>query len=364
MRFKNVIIGAGFCGSVFARLIAEGMGEEVLIVEKRNHTGGNSHDFYNESGFLVHKYGPHIFHTNNREVWDFLSAFTDWRAFQYRILAYVDGLYLPVPINLDTINLLYGTDYTAVNISEFFNSVRVDRKKIENSMDTVISKIGTELYEKFYKNYTKKQWGVFPEELSPEVAGRIPVRANRDGRYFTDRYQGVPKYGYSVMFENLLNHPKIHLLLNTDFLEIRQQIEYERLIFTGSIDNFFDYKYGTLPYRSLDFRFETINSPFFQAVATVNYPNDYDFTRITEFKHITGQQIEKTVIVKEYSKDTGEPFYPVLTFENQKLYEKYALESEKLKNIIFAGRLANYKYYNMDKIVELALNIYKTRLKI
>lgn len=352
MKFKNVIVGAGFAGSIAARKIAEEKNEKVLIIEKRNHIGGNAYDYYNEDGILVHKYGPHIFHTNNKEVWDYLSRFTEWRLYQHKVKAYVDGRFVPMPINLDTINMLYGTDYDSNNIQAFFDKVKVVKDEIKNSEDMVVCKVGTELYEKFFKAYTKKQWGVYPDELTPEVTARIPVRTNRDDRYFTDKYQGIPKYGYTRMFENILDHPNISIMLNTNFFDIKDEIEYEKLIYTGCIDEFFNYKYGKLPYRSLKFEFETFDKPYYQEVGTVNYPNDYDFTRITEFKHLTGQDSKKTTIVKEYPTSEGEPYYPVPSESNALILDKYENEAKTMKDVLFIGRLANYKYYNMDKVVE------------
>jgi len=357
MYFENIVVGASFAGSIVARRLAEEKNEKVLVIEKRNHIGGNAFDFYNSDGILVHKYGPHIFHTNNKKVWDYLSRFTEWRLYQHRVLAYVDGQLLPFPINLDTINTLFGTNYTSDTIKEFYENVKINKEVIENSEDGVISQVGVELYEKFFKNYTKKQWGVYPDQLSPQVTARIPIRANRDDRYFTDKYQGLPKEGYTKMFERILDHPNISIMLNTDYLSIKDELKYNRLIYTGCIDEFFDYKYGRLPYRSIFFDFETIDNDKYQSVGTVNYPNDYDFTRITEFKHLTGQKCDKTTIVREYSKSEGEPYYPVPDKNNEKRYLKYLEDARKLPNVYFIGRLAMYKYLNMDKVVEYALEL-------
>lgn len=363
MYFKNVVIGSGFAGSVIARLIAEGRNEKVLLVEKRNHIGGNAYDCYDENGILIHKYGPHIFHTNNKKVWDFLSRFTEWRLYQHQVLAYIDGKFVPFPINVDTINLLFATNYNSSNIMEFFDSVRVKVDQISNSEDVIISQVGYELFEKFFKNYTKKQWDLFPNELSSEVTSRIPVRNNRDGRYFTDKYQGIPKNGYTKMFENILDHPNIHILLNTDFKDIRDNIKFEKLFYTGRIDEFFDYKYGKLDFRSLRFEFESYNMDYYQKVGTVNYPNDYDFTRITEFKHLSGQISPVTTIVKEFPTSNGEPYYPILNVKNIDLIKKYQADAVKLDNIWFLGRLGTYKYLNMDTVVEKAFELFES-LKI
>ncbi len=359
MRFKYVVTGAGFCGAIAARLIAEELNEKVLVVEKRNHIAGNAYDYYNEHGILVHKYGPHIFHTNNKEVWEYLSRFTGWRLYQHRVLAYVDGRTVPMPINIDTINRLKGTNYNSTNINDYINSVKVDKPEVLNAEDMVITQIGYELYEKLIKGYTKKQWDLYPHELSPEVTARIPVRKNRDDRYFTDKYQGMPQNGYTRMFENILDHKNICLMLNTDFAEIKEQLEYDKLIYTGCIDEFFGYKFGKLPYRSLNFEFETVDAEVYQEVGTVNYPNDYDFTRITEFKHLTGQKSHKTTILKEYPRAEGQPYYPVPNNQNRVLYEKYAKEAEKCGNVLFAGRLGSYKYLNMDRVVEETFKLFR-----
>jgi len=357
--YNYVIVGAGFAGCVLAERIANELNKKVLIIEKRNHIGGNAYDCYNEDGILVHKYGPHIFHTNNKEVWDYLSKFTEWYHYQHRVLAYVDGQTVPMPINLDTINKLYNTNFTPDELNKFFEKVRDKKEEILNSEDMVISKVGKDLYEKFFKGYTKKQWDLYPYELEPEVTARIPIRTNRDDRYFTDKYQGMPKYGYIKMFENMLNNKNIHIMLNTDYKEVIDSIEYEKLIYTGPIDYYFDYKYGKLPYRSLNFEFETLDCEKYQEVGTVNYPNDYDFTRITEFKHLTGQKHYKTTIVREYSSAEGEPYYPIPQKKNIEQYKLYEEEANKLNNVFFIGRLANYKYYNMDKVVEEALTLFE-----
>lgn len=357
--FDYLIVGAGFAGATCARLLAES-GNRVLVVDKRRHIGGNCYDEYNEAGILIHRYGPHIFHTQHKEVWAYVSQFTKWHFYQHKVLAYVDGQTVPMPINLDTINTLYGTDYTSHTVHQFFNEVKEDKDVIANSKDMVVSKVGTELYEKFFKNYTKKQWDRYPEELDKEVTARIPIRYNRDDRYFSDTYQGMPKEGYTKLFTNVLDHPNIHLLLQCDFKAIKDEISYKKLIYTGPIDEFFDYKYGALPYRSLDFIYETFDKEWYQKVGTVNYPNDYDFTRITEFKHLTGQSVrEKTTIMKEVSTATGEPYYPIPQKENSALYNKYALLAEALEGVYFTGRLGAYKYANMDKVIYEAMELVK-----
>lgn len=354
--FDYLIVGCGLSGATCARLLAE-KGMRVLVVEKRNHIGGNVYDYYNEDGILVHKYGPHIFHTKVKTVWAFLSRFTKWRLYQHRVLAYVDGMYLPMPINLDTINMMYGTSYDYKTVADFLAEVGEKKDYIENAEDMVISKVGRELYEKFFLGYTTKQWGLHPQELEKEVTARIPIRHNRDSRYFTDPYQGIPREGYTKLIENMLSHPRIGILLNTDFKAIVSELAFESLIFTGPIDYYFDCKFGKLPYRSLEFEFETYDQEFFQPVATVNYPNDYEFTRITEFKHMTGQKAAKTTVVKEYPRAEGEPYYPIPSSRNRELYRLYAEEAKKLDKVYFTGRLATYKYANMDVVVKDAMDL-------
>lgn len=354
--YDYLIVGCGLSGATCARLLAE-KGNRVLIVEKRNHIGGNVFDEYDEAGILIHRYGPHIFHTRDKEVWDFLSQFTPWHPYQHRVLAYVRGKYVPLPINLDTINLLYGAKYDANNIDDFFQRVRQNDLEVKNARDVVIAKVGTDLYEMFFKGYTYKQWGLNPEELAPEVTARIPVRYNRDDRYFEDPYQGIPKLGYTVMVAKMIDHPKIHFLLNCDYKEIVDEIKYRAMINTGPIDYHFDYKFGPLPYRSLRFEYEFHATEYYQKAGTVNYPNDYDFTRMTEFKHFTGQIISGTTVVKEYPIPEGEPYYPIPRQSNRDLYKIYANEGEKANNLFFTGRLGLYKYANMDIVVKDAMEL-------
>lgn len=356
MIFKNVIIGAGFAGAVLAREIVENKNEDVLIVERRNHIAGNAYDFYNENDILVHKYGPHIFHTNSKEVWEWLSRFTKWHLYQHRVLSYVDGMLVPMPISIETVNQLYNLNLNSDEIEKWLLEHSIDIKFIENSKDVILSKAGEDIYNKFFKNYTFKQWGVYPDKLDKSVISRIPVRNNRDTRYFSDKYQGIPKLGYTKMFENILDHKKIHIMLNTDWNYIQNHVKYNKLFYTGMIDEFYNYKFGKLGYRSIKFEYDTFyDREFYQPVGTVNYPNDYDFTRITEYKYLTGQSINCTTIVKEYSQATGEPFYPVPNEENKKIYNMYYENAKHDKDIIFLGRLGEYKYYNMDQIVARVL---------
>jgi UDP-galactopyranose mutase len=356
--FDYLIVGAGFAGSVLAERLAAGSGKKVLIVDKRPHIGGNAYDEYDEHGILIHRYGPHIFHTNSRDVFEYLSRFTAWRQYQHRVRASVDGQLVPIPINLDTINQLYGTSFDSFQLQGFFDSVAEPREVIRTSEDVIISKVGRELYEKFFRNYTRKQWGLDPSELDSTVIARIPVRTNRDDRYFTDTYQAMPLHGYTRMFERMLAHPNIKIMLNTDYHEIEGSIPYSQVVFTGPIDEYFDFRFGKLPYRSLEFKFDTVNTAQHQPVAVVNYPNDYAFTRVTEIKHITGQEHPKTTLVAEYPKAEGDPYYPVPRPENAALYKRYQELANETEGVHFVGRLATYKYYNMDQVVAQALATY------
>ena len=356
--FDYLIVGAGFAGSVLAERFASHDGMKVLVVDQRPHIAGNAYDHHDDAGILVHRYGPHIFHCNAPEIFAYLSQFTAWRPYQHRVLASVDGQFVPIPINLDTVNRLYGLNLTSFELEQFLASVAESREQIRTAEDAVVSKVGRDLYNKFFRGYTRKQWGVDPTELDAQVTARIPTRTNRDDRYFTDKYQVMPLHGYTRMFERMLSHPNIKLLLNTDYREIKDVIPHREVIFTGPIDAFFDYRFGRLPYRSLEFRFETIDAPSFQPVGTVNYPNDYEYTRITEFKHLTGQAHPKTTIVCEFPRAEGDPYYPVPRPENAELYKRYQSLAEETPGVTFVGRLATYKYYNMDQVVAQALATY------
>lgn len=353
--FDYLIVGAGFSGSVLAERLASQYGRKVLLVEKRNHIGGNTFDFYNEDGILVHKYGPHIFHTNSEKVFKYLSLFTKWRPYEHKVLASVDGQLVPIPINQTTINSLYHLSLDGQGVAAFFSDRAEKPGRIRTSEDVVVSQIGRELYEKFFRGYTRKQWNLDPSELDASVTARIPVRTNRDDRYFTDVYQAIPLHGYTAMFEVMLRHPNIKVLLNADYKEVKDAIPHKKVIFTGPIDYFYDYKFGKLPYRSLDFKFVTKNQARYQQTGTINYPNEHAYTRITEFKYLTGQEHPKTTIVYEFPTDIGDPYYPVPRPENAALYKKYLALSMQEKNVFFTGRLGTYKYYNMDQVVAQAL---------
>jgi UDP-galactopyranose mutase len=357
MKYDILIVGAGLAGSTAARILAEN-GKKVLIVEKHKHIAGHCHDYKNEYGITVHKYGPHIFHTKNKEVWDFVNRFTEFHYYQHKVLSYVEGKLIPFPINRDTLKEIFGIDIGTHEVKEFLEK-EVKKSTFNNPpknfRDAVVAQVGERLYELFFKNYTIKQWERDPEELSPEIAKRIPIRENRDDRYFSDQYQGIPKYGYTKMVEKMLDHENISLLLGADYFEIKDLFESELTIYTGELDKFFDYKYGELEYRSLELVLKTYDKEYYQPVATVNYPNDYDWTRITEFKHFLDEKSQKTTVCFEYPKAKGEPYYIVMTEDNMKKREQYMKEVKKLEEsgkYIFVGRLAEYKYYNMDQVIE------------
>jgi len=357
--FDYLVVGAGFAGSVIAERLAKVAGKSVLLVDRRPHIGGNAFDHFNEHGILVHRYGPHIFHTNSRDVFEYLSQFTEWRQYEHHVLASVDGQLLPIPINLDTLNRLYGLSMNSFEAAKFLDSLAEPREQLRTSEDVVVSRVGRELYEKFFRNYTRKQWDMDPSELDATVTARVPVRTNRDNRYFTDTYQAMPLHGYTRMFENMLDHARIRILLNADFREVLDEIPYRNLVYTGPIDEFFEYRYGKLPYRSLQFKHETINRPVFQPEAVVNYPNEHLYTRITEFKYLTGQEHSKTSIVYEYPQAEGDPYYPIPRPENAAIYKKYQALAEETEGVHFVGRLATYKYYNMDQVTPQALATFK-----
>lgn len=354
-----LIVGAGFAGSVLAERLARGMGKSVLICDRRNHIGGNAYDHYDAAGILVHKYGPHIFHTNSKEIFDYLSRFTAWRGYEHRVLASVDGQLVPVPINLDTINKIYRRNFNESEAAGFLASLAEPRETMRTSEDVVVSKVGRELYEKFFRGYTRKQWGLDPSQLDAQVTARIPVRTNRDDRYFTDQYQSMPKQGYTRMFENMLDHRNIEIVLNADYREVKKIVAYREIIYTGPVDEFFELRYGKLPYRSLQFQHTTLDCERFQPTAVVNYPNDFSFTRITEFKHLTGQQHARTSVVCEYPCADGDPYYPIPQRANAAIFAKYRELAAICPHVHFVGRLATYRYYNMDQVVGQALTLYK-----
>ena len=358
--FDYLIVGAGFAGSVLAERLASEMDQQVLVVDRLPHVGGTSHDRYDDHGVLVHAYGPHIFHTNSAEVFEYLSRFTAWRPYAHRVLAWVDGQYLPIPINLDTVNTLYGLNLTALDLPAFLEARAERRDPIRTAEDAIVSKVGRDLYERFFRGYSRKQWGLDPSELDASVTARIPVRFDRNDRYFTDRYQAMPLHGYTRMFERMLAHPNVKVLLNADYREVRECIPHDRVIYTGPIDEFFDCCHGRLPYRSMQFRFETTPGGLRQPVAQVNYPNDHAYTRITEYRHLTGQAHEQTTVGYEYPGAEGDPHYPIPRPENQALYERYRAMAAELDDVTILGRLGTYRYLNMDQVVAQALKTFET----
>jgi UDP-galactopyranose mutase len=357
--FDWLIVGAGFAGSVLAERLASQRGDRVLLIDKRPHIGGNAYDRYDEAGILVHHYGPHIFHTNSQMIFDYLGQFTEWRPYEHRVLARVDEMLLPIPINLDTVNRLFGLDLDSEGLVAWFAARAEKKAEIKTSEDVVVSVVGRELYEKFFRGYTKKQWGVEPGELDKSVTARVPTRTDRNDRYFDDAFQFMPRHGYTRLFERMLDHPNIKILLQTNFEEIRREVAFRRLIYTGPIDEFFGFRFGKLPYRSLRFRHETLDQPLLQPVAVVNYPQTQAYTRITEYKHLTGQRHAKTSITYEYPCDGGDPYYPVPREENMALYKKYERLAQGQPNVWFVGRLATYRYYNMDQVVGQALATFR-----
>lgn len=353
--FDWMVVGAGFAGSVLAERLASVRDERVLVVDRRPHVGGNAYDVYDDAGILVHRYGPHIFHTNSDQVFAHLSRFTDWRPYEHRVLASVDGQLLPIPINLDTVNRLYGLSLAPHELEEFFAARAEPVAEIRTSEDVVVSRVGRELYEKFFRHYTRKQWGLDPSALDRSVTARVPVRTDRDDRYFTDRHQAMPARGYTRMFARMLDHPNIKLMLQTDYREVRDAIPHRRTVFTGPVDEFFGHRFGRLPYRSLRFRHVTLDKPWHQAVAVVNHPQDQDYTRVTEYKHLTGQEHPRTSLTYEYPCADGDPYYPVPNPENAALYRRYQALADATPDVWFVGRLATYRYYNMDQVVAQAL---------
>jgi UDP-galactopyranose mutase len=357
--YDHLIVGAGFAGAVLAERLASQLGKRVLLCDKRPHIGGNAYDHYDDHGVLIHRYGPHIFHTACPKIFRYLSQFTEWRPYEHRVLAHVDGKLLPFPINVDTVNKLYGLSMTPEETARFFERVAEPARAVRTSEDAVVSKIGRELYEKFFRNYTRKQWGLDPSQLDAAVAARVPARTNHDDRYFTDEFQAMPLRGYTRMFENMLDHKNITVVLNTDYREVLREVNCREVVYTGPVDAFFDYRFGRLPYRSINFRHETHDVEVFQPAAVVNYPNEHAYTRITEFKYLTGQSHRKTSIVYEHPTDEGDPYYPVPRAENAELYRRYKALADATPNVRFIGRLATYKYYNMDQVVGQALALFE-----
>lgn len=358
MKYDYLIVGAGFSGAVLAERLASQCNKTCLVVDRRLHIGGNSHDCVNSDGVLIHSYGPHYFRTNSDRVIAYLSRFAEWNPFEYKILSKTHGKLWQFPINLNTFEQWLGRGSTSEEMQEVFDEMRYKIDSPSNSEEVILSQVGRRFYELFFMNYTRKQWGRDASRLDPSVCGRIPIRTNRDDRYFSDKFQALPGCGYTAMFQKMLAHPNITVKLGIDFRDIRKQVEFKHLIFTGPVDEYFDHCFGPMPYRSLRFEHETLQQEFYQPVVQVNYPNDHDYTRIVEIKHATGQTIPVTTIVREYPQEHGagrEPYYPIPAPDSRALYQRYAELAAMEKNVSFVGRLATYKYYNMDQVVAAAL---------
>lgn len=358
MRWDYLIVGAGFSGAVLAERLASQRGATCLVIDRRDHIAGNAHDNYDAAGVLIHPYGPHYFRTNSDRVIDYLSQFTAWHRVDYKILSWVEGRYWQFPINLNTFEQLIGHPSTTEEMERTLAEWREPIASPANSEEVIVSQVGRRLYEMFFRNYTFKQWRRYPSELDPSVCGRIPIRTSRDDRYLEEKFQALPADGYTAMFQRMLAHPKIEVRLGVDFREVRQQVQYRHLIFTGPVDEYFDQCFGPLPYRSLRFVHETLPVEYAQPVMQVNFPNDHDYTRVVEIKHATGQKLPVTTLVREYPQDHGpgrEPYYPVPAPDARALYAKYAELAAAETNVSFVGRLATYRYYNMDQVVAAAL---------
>jgi UDP-galactopyranose mutase len=361
LAYDFLVVGAGFAGSVLAERLAAGSGKRVLVVDRRPHVAGNACDAPDEAGVLVHRYGPHIFHTNSADIFGYLSRFTDWRPYEHRVLAQVADKLLPMPINRTTLNGLYGLELTDDEAARRFLQGRAEPvDPIQTSRDVVVSQVGRHLYETFFQGYTRKQWGLDPSELDKAVTARVPTRTSTDDRYFLDSHQAMPRHGYTRMFENMLDHELIRVELGVDWLDLRRERIAPQTIFTGPIDLFFDHRFGALPYRSLEFRHETLDRRRFQPVAVVNYPDEATpWTRITEYKHLTGQVHPKTSISYEFARAEGDPYYPIPRPENAALYKRYEALARQRPDVTFVGRLGTYRYYNMDQVVGQALATYR-----
>jgi len=360
--YDTLVVGAGFAGSIIAERLASQLGQRVLVVDRRHHIAGNAYDYFDEHGVLVHRYGPHIFHTNAEKVVEYLSRFTEWRPYEHRVVASVDGKLLPMPINRDTINGLYGLELsTDADVEAFYAHRRQERPLIQTSEDAVVAKVGWELYEKFFRGYTRKQWELDPKDLHASVCARIPIRTNTDDRYFTDWFQKMPADGYTAMFERILDQSGIEVRLETSYDEVRQEVEHAHLVWTGPIDEFFGHRFGALPYRSLHFDLETVDTPdggYHLPAGSVNEPSEaVPYTRRTEFRRLSGQDgMEKSTLAIEYPRAEGDPYYPIPREQNRTLFKRYrALADELADQVTFVGRLANYQYLNMDQVTAQAL---------
>lgn len=361
MIWDYLIVGAGFSGAVLAERLASQLGATCLVIDRRKHIAGNAFDGPDASGVLIHHYGPHYFRTNAQMVIDYLSQFTEWHHVDYKILSWTHGRYWQFPINLNTFEQLIGRRASSQQMEAVLEAWRVPIPTPRNSEEIILSQVGTKLYEMFFRGYTAKQWRLSPKDLDPSVCGRIPLRTNRDDRYLSERFQALPAHGYTAMFHRILNHPRIELRLGAEFREIREQISYRHLIYSGPIDEYFDFCFGRLPYRSLRFEPETYEMERYQPALQVNYPNEFEYTRTVELKHATGQKIPHTTVVREYPADFypgSEPFYPIPAPDARRLYQQYAERAEQESNVTFLGRLATYRYLNMDQVVASALTTF------
>lgn len=367
-KIENLVVGCGFSGASIARKLAEDLEQDVIVIDSKEHIGGNSYDYIDHNGICIHKYGTHIFHTNNTEVWHYLSRFTAWHPYMHEVKGLVDGQEVPIPFNLNSIRQVF-PDSIAQKLEEklidkFGFNVKVPILELRRSEDKQLEFLADYVYEKIFLEYTLKQWHLKPEELDPAVTGRVPVYISRDNRYFQDKYQGIPRHGYTALIQNMLDHPRIKVLLNTPYSTVKNDIAYQNLFYSGPIDEFFEYKYGELPYRSLEFDFVEYDREYFQANSVINYPCNYDFTRIGEYKYFLKDQSPRTVVSFEYPADFirnhNDRYYPIVKPENLKLYQRYTQDAEALSNVWFLGRLGEYKYYDMDKAVYRSLEIFNS----
>lgn len=366
---RNLVVGAGFSGAVIARLLAEHLNEEVIVIDKKEHIAGNCYDYTDENGIKIHKYGSHIFHTNNEKVWEFLKKFTDFNTYMHKVIAVIDGIETTIPFNINTLYDVFPLSLAQRLEEKLLKSFEYNKKvpilEFQKQADNDLKFLADYVYEKVFLHYTNKQWGNSPDEVDSAVTARVPVYISCDDRYFQDKYQGIPLHGFTKVVERILRHPNICVKLNTEFKDITQ--DYDRIFYTGSIDEFFNYKFGELPYRSVYFKLETHNEEYYQSNAVVNYPCNYDFTRIHEYKYYLNDKSQKTVIAKEYSEffenGRNERYYPIPKEENTELYNKYLEEAKKLDNVYFLGRLGDYKYYNMDQAVERGIELFEKLFK-
>lgn len=357
MNVDVLVVGAGYAGAVLAERFHD-LGKRVLIIDKRNHIGGNAYDEHDKYGVLVHRYGPHYFSTNHKSVVSYLSRFTSWIPERYKVRIFVRGKYYTFPINRSTLNEFFGLSLATSRQAEvFLKNIREDIPNPQNAEEQILATAGRQLYNAFFKNYTKKQWGMDPKLLDASVTARIPIRTSLDDRYSSRSFQGLPKHGYTHMFKNMIRG--IPLLLNTPYQEIKGKIRHKLLIYTGPIDEYFSFRYGRLPYRSLRFEFKTYKKAFHQKWFQINYPNNYKYTRSVEIKHLTKQQIPYTTVSYEYPQESGDPYYPVPSPSSRTMYEKYKVLAEKKNSVYFVGRLAEYRYINMDDVVKSALSLFR-----